>query len=558
MNYLEQFQKWSNYLQDDKTFHQELSQLSDDEKKDRFYCDLEFGTGGLRGILGLGTNRMNVFTVRKSTQGLANYLLKQNADKLSVAISFDSRINSDVFAKETAKVLAANGIKAWIYPRLQPTPALSYAVRDLGCTAGVCITASHNSSEYNGYKVYGADGCQITLLVADQIFREIQAIDLFDDVKILDETIAREKKMICDIPESTLDSYVSAVEKLSLQSPTKEMPDICVAYTPLNGTGLECVKRVAADMGIRDFHIVEEQMYPDGNFPTCPYPNPEFEETLQLGIKLCQQVKADLLIGTDPDCDRVGVAVPEGNEYRMLTGNEVGILLFDYICKIRKQNATMPEKPVAITTIVSSDLADSIAQKYGVELWRTLTGFKFIGEQIGALEKRGESSRFIFGFEESCGYLSGTHVRDKDGVNGVLLICEMLSHYKNKGKSLWQAMQNIYHEHGFLKSDLVSISFSGAEGNKQRMQVMNRLRLNDTQFFAGYPVSHCIDYLEGVNGLPKADVMVIVLKGGCKVIVRPSGTEPKIKIYLSAKGKTQNEASERLNKLKIAVGESMG
>ena len=506
-----------------------LQQQTADETEDSFYRDLAFGTGGLRGILGLGTNRMNIFTVRKATQGLANYL-KQIDLPHRVAIAYDSRINSELFAKEAACVLAANNIHAYIYPRLQPTPALSWAVRDLQCCAGVCITASHNPAIYNGYKVYGADGCQITLEAAQAILEHIEKLDIFSDVITCKFEDALNLGLIQYISEDTLDRYIAAVKDLSVTN-CIDVP-LSVVYTPLNGAGLECVTRILSEIHVDNIHVVAEQEQPDGHFPTCPYPNPEIPEALSLSLRDCEKYQPDLLLATDPDCDRVGIAVQTNTGYALLTGNEVGLLLMDYICKARTEQGTMPVNPVAVTTIVSSTMATPIAQKYGVELRRTLTGFKFIGEQIGFLEKEHEQQRYLFGFEESCGYLSGTHVRDKDGVNAAMLICQMARWYKKQGISLFQAMQALYNEFGYHYNALHSIEFKGAAGMEKMGKIMQGLRSNPPDIIADLKVISTLDYESASSGLPRADALELNLENNCKLMIRPSGTESKLKVYI--------------------------
>ena len=520
----------------------ELEAITDPkELEDRFYRDLEFGTGGLRGVLGMGTNRMNIYTVRKATQGLANYLAAAGLER-SVAIGYDSRINSDLFARETARVLAANGIKAWLYPRLEPTPALSFAVRDLGCGAGVCVTASHNPAKYNGYKVYGADGCQITLEAARAVLGHIEALDEFADVKLAGFEEALADGRIEFIGEDTLDRFVAAVRAQQVDRQAGSAP-LRVVYTPLNGAGLECVKRILGEIGVTDVTVVPEQEKPDGNFPTCPYPNPEIQEAMERGLALCESVRPDLLLGTDPDCDRCGIAVPHEGGYRLMTGNEVGVLLLDYICRVRTAQGTMPAAPVAVSTIVSTPMADPICQKYGVELRRTLTGFKFIGEQIGLLEKEGHAERFIFGFEESYGYLSGPHVRDKDAVNAAMLICEMARWYRGRGQTLYQAMEALYREHGFWRSELHSTAFEGADGMRRMNAIMAALREKTPAALAGMAVERVVDYADSAaTGLPASNVLRLELEGGASLMIRPSGTEPKIKLYLSAVGASRAEA----------------
>ena len=526
------FALWKEKAVDDPDLLSELSGLNDEKEIfERFYRDLEFGTGGLRGVIGAGTNRMNIYVIRRATQGLCNYLKGTDLPQ-SVAIGYDSRIKSDLFAMEAARVIAANGLTAYIYPRLEPTPALSWAVRYLGCGAGICVTASHNPAKYNGYKVYGSDGCQITLDVAAAVLKEINALDMFDAVNLVTEEEGRAAGKIVTIGEDCLQSFLDAVQQRSLSG--GEKLDLKVVYTPLNGAGLECVKKILTRIGITDVTVVPEQEHPDGHFPTCPYPNPEIREAMEKGLALCRKVKPDLLLGTDPDCDRMGVAVPEGDDYRLITGNEMGVLLLDYICRKRLENGKMPEKPVAVTTIVSTDMANAVAADYGVELRRVLTGFKFIGEQIALLEAAGEIDRYIFGFEESYGYLSGGHVRDKDAVNASMLCCEMTAWYKAKGQTLAQAMDALYEKYGYYRNDLASFTFEGAEGMQKMASIMENLRANPPKTLDGKAVVKVVDYQTGVNGLPKSNVLEFQTDA-TKVLVRPSGTEPKVKVYLSAR-----------------------
>ena len=541
MDAMSRFTLWKKKAPDDPDLTAELSGLTDDKEIfDRFYRDLEFGTGGLRGVIGAGTNRMNIYVIRRATQGLCNYLKGTDLPQ-SIAIGYDSRIKSDLFAMEAARVIAANGITAYIYPRLEPTPALSWAVRYLGCGAGICVTASHNPAKYNGYKVYGADGCQITLDVAAAVLKEINALDMFADVKITTEEEGRAAGKIVTIGEDCLEAFLDAVRQRSLSN--GEKLDLKVVYTPLNGAGLECVRKILTRIGISDVTVVPEQEKPDGNFPTCPYPNPEIREAMEAGLALCRKVKPDLLLGTDPDCDRMGVAVPEGDDYRLITGNEMGVLLLDYICRKRLENGTMPQKPVAVTTIVSTDMADAVAADYGVELRRVLTGFKFIGEQIAMLEADGQIDRYIFGFEESYGYLSGGHVRDKDAVNASMLCCEMTAWYKAKGMTLAQAMDALYEKYGFYRNDLASFTFEGAEGMQKMAAIMEGLRKHPPKALDGKEVTRAVDYQAGVNGLPKSNVLEF--QTGCaKVLVRPSGTEPKVKVYLSARADHMDAAQQ--------------
>ena len=541
MDTMSRFTLWKKKALDDPDLTAELSGLTDDKEIfDRFYRDLEFGTGGLRGVIGAGTNRMNIYVIRRATQGLCNYLKGTDLPQ-SIAIGYDSRIKSDLFAMEAARVIAANGITAYIYPRLEPTPALSWAVRYLGCGAGICVTASHNPAKYNGYKVYGADGCQITLDVAAAVLKEINALDMFADVNIITEEEGRAAGKIVTIGEDCLEAFLDAVQQRSLSN--GEKLDLKVVYTPLNGAGLECVRKILTRIGISDVTVVPEQEHPDGHFPTCPYPNPEIREAMEAGLALCRKVKPDLLLGTDPDCDRMGVAVPEGDDYRLITGNEMGVLLLDYICRRRLENGTMPQNPVAVTTIVSTDMADAVAADYGVELRRVLTGFKFIGEQIAMLEADGQIDRYIFGFEESYGYLSGGHVRDKDAVNASMLCCEMTAWYKAKGMTLAQAMDALYEKYGFYRNDLASFTFEGAEGMQKMAAIMEDLRKHPPKALDGKEVTRAVDYQAGVNGLPKSSVLEF--QTDCaKVLVRPSGTEPKVKVYLSARADHMDAAQQ--------------
>ena len=473
----ELYDRWLAQPELDTAVAEELHGIAGDDAAitDRFYRDLEFGTGGLRGVLGAGTNRMNLYTVRKATQGLADYLNATDLPK-KIAIAHDSRNNGELFTREAARVLAANGITACVYPRLEPTPALSWAVRYLGCGAGVCITASHNPAKYNGYKVYGADGCQITLEVADKILAAIEKVDCFDGVKLVDYEAGVQAGRIVSIDDKCLDDFVQAVYDQRVGDGTG-IEQLKLVYTPLNGTGLECVKKLLAKLGVTHVTVVPEQETPDGNFPTCPYPNPEIREAMQKGLELCDKVHPDLLLGTDPDCDRCGTAVPDGKGgYRLITGNEMGIILLDYICRTRLAQGTMPADPVAVTTIVSTDMAAPVAKKYGVELRRTLTGFKFIGEQIGKLEAEGHVERYIFGFEESYGYLSGGHVRDKDAVNATLLVCEAAAWYAQQGMTLLDAIEALYKEFGYYRNALCSFAFEGETGMYTMQNLMKTLR----------------------------------------------------------------------------------
>ncbi|MCI9273596.1 MAG: phospho-sugar mutase [Clostridiales bacterium] len=560
------YQRWCSLATEDADLVQELKEVANDPEgiRDRFYQELEFGTGGLRGVIGAGTNRLNIYTIRRATQGLANYLLK-NSDNLTAAIAYDSRIKSDVFAKEAASVLAANGITANLYPELMPTPSLSFAVRELHCAAGICVTASHNPAKYNGYKVYGADGCQITLEMADKILAAINQVDAFDDVKIMPFEEALADGKIRFITDEVVDKFLTCVQEQSINPGMTG--NLKVVYTPLNGSGRRCVTSILSRIGIQDVTVVPEQEMPDGNFPTCPFPNPEIREALQKGLDLCETVHPDLLLATDPDCDRVGIAVNQNGQYQLLTGNEVGVLLLDYIAKCRIQNGAMPKDPVAVKTIVTTDMANKVAAKYSIELREVLTGFKFIGEQIGLLEQQGRRDRYIFGFEESYGYLSGGYVRDKDAVVASMLICEMALYYKNQGKTLVDALNALYQEFGFYKNQLTDCAFEGADGMKNMKRIMQSLRDNAPKAIGPYTVCGYTDYQASIRvdgdktqpvNLPKSNVLEYRLDNGGKMIIRPSGTEPKIKIYLSAKGESMADAQAITDTLKQSAKQLLG
>lgn len=548
MTYENQLRLWLDRAGEDPDLTAELQSIRNDEKavSDRFYRHLAFGTGGLRGVLGAGTNRMNLYTVRRATQGLADYLNATDLPK-SVAIAHDSRVKGDLFAREAARVLAANGIIAHLYPRLEPTPALSWAVRYLRCGAGICVTASHNPAQYNGYKVYGADGCQITPEAAEKVLAAMEKTDCFDGVKLADYDAAAAEGKIKIIPDECLDAFVDAVLDLR---PGNDVSKLKLVYTPLNGSGLECVKKLLAKMGVTELTVVPSQEAPDGHFPTCPYPNPEIREAMEEGLRLCDEVKPDLLIGTDPDCDRMGAAVPDGRRgYRLITGNEMGVLLLDYLCRTRVARGTMPKDPVAVTTIVSTDMAAPVAESYGVELRRTLTGFKYIGEQIGLLEAEGHPERYLFGFEESYGYLSGAHVRDKDAVNAVMLACECAAWYAGQGMTLLDAMNALYEKFGFYRNGLLSRAFEGQDGMAAMDALMKSLRTAPPAEIAGWKVNGMTDYLGSDTGLIPSDVLEFRLEDAGKVIVRPSGTEPKLKLYLSVRGSGEEDAAARLERL---------
>lgn len=510
----------------------------EDAITDAFFQELAFGTAGLRGTLGAGTNRMNIYTVGRATQGFADYLVR-NFENPTVAIARDSRNKGELFVKTTAAILAANGVTSYVYPKISPVPTLSWATRYLKCSGGICMTASHNPAAYNGYKAYGPDGCQITSEAADAISAAMNACDPFHDVKTMDFDAAVEQGLVKWIGDEVLDAYYDAVAAKSVNNLTPEQianAPLKLVYTPLNGTGLIPVTKVLNKVGVTDITIVPEQKDPDGDFPTCPYPNPEIREAMQKGIDLCREVKPDLLLATDPDADRVGVACADGDDYTLLTGNEMGVLLLDYICKMRAERGEDLSNKVAVTTIVSSAMVDALAEEYGFELRRCLTGFKYIGDIITGLSDAGEADRFIFGFEESYGYLSGDHVRDKDAVNASMLICQMAQYYKLQGKNLVQAMRALYEKYGYYHNKTVSLSYPGADGAAKMAGIMKALRAEAPSEIAGAKVEAVVDYATCVNGLPAADVIEFDLEGGNKAIVRPSGTEPKIKLYIFAKG----------------------
>ena len=527
----------------------------EDAITDAFFQDLEFGTAGLRGTIGAGTNRMNIYTVGRATQGFADYLVK-NFENPTVAIARDSRNKGELFVKTTAAILAANGVTTYVYPMISPVPTLSWATRYLKCSGGICMTASHNPAPYNGYKAYGPDGCQITSEAAAAISAAMNATDPFHDVKTMDFDAAVEQGLVKWIDDEVLDAYYDAVVDKSVCCLTDEeraAAPLKLVYTPLNGTGLIPVTSVLNKVGITDITIVPEQKDPDGDFPTCPYPNPEIREAMRKGIDLCEEVKPDLLLATDPDADRVGVACADGDGYTLLSGNEMGVLLLDYICKMRAAKGEDLANKVAVTTIVSSAMVDALAQDYGFELRRCLTGFKYIGDIITGLSDAGEVDRFIFGFEESYGYLSGDHVRDKDAVNASMLICQMAQYYKVKeGKNLVEAMRALYEKYGYYHNKTVSLSYPGAEGASKMAGIMAGLRAEAPAQIAGFAVEAVVDYQTGVNGLPTANVIEFDLEGGNKAIVRPSGTEPKIKVYVFATGTDAADADAKIAKIEEA------
>ncbi|MBQ8653484.1 MAG: phospho-sugar mutase [Clostridia bacterium] len=557
MTVQEKYALWLEKAVADPDVAAELKAISGDDAKieDAFYRDLAFGTGGLRGVIGAGTNRMNVYTVAKASQGLADYVVKHfPEEERSIAVSYDSRIKSDLFARVASDVFVANGIKVHLYPQLMPTPCLSFAVRHLHCAAGIMVTASHNPSKYNGYKVYGADGCQITTEAAEIILNEIQKLDLFNDVKrcSFDEALASGK--ISMIGEDVYSAFVEAVKGQSmLDDKTPVNKDVAIVYSPLNGTGLKPVLRTLKETGYTNITVVKEQELPDGNFPTCPYPNPEIQEAMALGMDYAKRCNADLLLATDPDCDRVGIAVKDKNgEYVLLTGNETGMLLLDYICARRTAMGRMPEDPMMVKTIVTIDMAERIAAHYGVRTVNVLTGFKFIGEQIGMLEKKGAEDSYIFGFEESYGYLSGSYVRDKDAVDGAFLICEMFAYYATQGVSLLDKLAELYAVYGYTLNTLHSYEFEGSSGFEKMQGIMRSFR-EGVEEFGGLKVEKCLDYDLGLDGLPKSDVLKYLLEDNCSVVVRPSGTEPKLKAYISVCAPSLEEARKVEEKITASL-----
>jgi len=554
--YLDDYKRWSEAKLEDAALTAELEAIAgnEDEIKERFAVALKFGTAGLRGVLGAGSNRMNIYVIRQATQGLANWVKTQGGNQL-VAVSYDSRINSDVFAKETAKVLAANGIKVRIYDALMPVPALSFATRFYGANAGVMVTASHNPAKYNGYKAYGPDGCQMTDEAADTVYAEIQKTDILEGAKVMDFEEGIKAGLIEYVGDDCKEALYEAIEKCSVRPGLCKTAGLKLVYSPLNGSGLVPVMRILEDLGIDDVTIVPEQKYPDGNFPTCPYPNPEIFEALRLGLELAEKEGADLMLATDPDADRVGIAMkcPDGT-YELVSGNEMGALLLDYICAGRIEQGTMPEKAVAVKSVVSTPLADAIAEHYGVEMRNVLTGFKWIGDQIAQLEAAGEVERFIFGFEESYGYLAGPYVRDKDAVVGSMLICEMAAYYRSIGSSIKQRLEELYAQYGRYLNKVDSYEFPGLSGMDKMAGIMEELRKNPPTAFGEYKVVKALDYKKSEEtGLPPANVLIYTLEGGATVIVRPSGTEPKIKTYFTTLGKDLAEAQAQKDALAEAL-----
>ena len=554
--YQEEYARWCAANLDDPDLAPELASIAGDEEaiKERFAVALKFGTAGLRGVIGAGTNRMNVYVVRQATQGLANWVKTQGGSQ-TVAISYDSRIKSDVFAKAAAEVLAANGVKVRIYKALMPVPALSFATRYYKCNAGIMVTASHNPAKYNGYKAYGPDGCQMTDEAADVVYAEIQKTDVLTGAKTMTFEEGMAAGLIQYVEDDCCEALYQAIESRSVRPGLCATAGLKLVYSPLNGSGLVPVTRILKDLGITDVTIVPEQKDPDGNFPTCPYPNPEIFEALRLGLELAEKSGADLMLATDPDADRVGIAVRcKDGSYELLSGNEVGVLLLDYICAGRIEKGTMPKNPVMVKSIVSTPLADKVAAHYGVECRNVLTGFKWIGDQIAKLEAAGEVERFIFGFEESYGYLAGSYVRDKDAIIGSMLICEMAAYYRSIGSSIKEELERIYREYGRYLNKVDSFEFEGLSGMDKMAKIMADLRADHLTEIAGYKVEKVTDYKKPEEtGLPAANVLIYALEGGASVIVRPSGTEPKIKAYYTTLGKDLAEAQAQKDALSAAI-----
>ena len=554
--YMDDYKRWLSANLEDENLTAELAFIEgkEDEIKDRFAVALKFGTAGLRGVLGAGTNRMNIYVVRQATQGLANWVKQQGGNQL-VAISYDSRINSDVFAREAACVLAANGIHVRIYDALMPVPALSFATRYYEANAGIMITASHNPAKYNGYKAYGPDGCQMTDEAADIVYAEIQKTDVLEGAQLISFEDGVQQGLIQFVGDDCKEALYDAIKACQVRPGLCKTAGLKLVYSPLNGSGLVPVMRILKDIGIDDITIVPEQKDPDGNFPTCPYPNPEIFEALRLGLELAKKSGADLMLATDPDADRVGIAMkcPDGS-YELVSGNEVGVLLLDYICQGRMEKGTMPKNAVAVKSLVSTPLADAVAANYGVEMRNVLTGFKWIGDQIARLESAGEVERFILGFEESYGYLAGPYVRDKDAIVASMLICEMAAYYRSIGSSVKERLEVIYAKYGRYLNKVDSFEFPGLSGMDKMAAIMAGLRETPLSEIGGYKVTKVIDYKKTEEtGLPSANVLVYTLEGGATVIVRPSGTEPKVKAYYTTLGKDLAEAEAQKNVLAEAL-----
>lgn len=556
------YKNWLDKATDDEDLIEELKVIDnqEDEIYERFYTNLKFGTAGLRGILGAGTNRMNVYTVRQATQGLANFLNKTYKNP-AVAIAYDSRIKAALFADECAKVLTGNDIKVYLTKELQPTPVLSFAVRNLKCQSGIMITASHNPAKYNGYKCYGSDGCQMPDAAADAVYEEIKHVDYFNDIKLCELKVAQKQGLLEYIGDDLYDRYIEKVKEQSIRPGITKGANLKVVYTPLNGAGNKLVRRILNEIGVYDIVTVREQEFPDGNFTTCPYPNPEIHEALQLAMNLADEVNPDLVLATDPDSDRVGIAVKNNGKYVLISGNEDGVMMFNYICNGKIENGTMPQNPVAVKTIVTTEMVSKIADEFSVDLRNVLTGFKWIGDQIHKLEDVGEENRYIFGFEESYGYLAGSYVRDKDAVVASMLICEMAAYYKKtQGKNLVEVLNDLYDKYGYYKNKTLSFEFEGASGMEKMKSILENLRKNPLSDIAGIKVVKIEDYKlslahdvatgnETEINLPKSNVLKYTLQNGAGVVVRPSGTEPKVKVYMTSIGDSLEQANKLINEL---------
>ncbi len=558
------YKVWREKAVLDPDLQEELASVEgkDDEILDRFYKNLEFGTGGLRGVIGAGTNRMNVYTVGQATQGLADYL-NETFEEPSVAIAYDSRIKSDVFAESAAGVLAANGIKVYIFPELMPTPMLSFAVRRLGCSSGIVLTASHNPSKYNGFKCYDPRGFQITDEAAAKTYEYMKSVDMFDGVKRMSFEDALAEDMVDYIEDWLKDEFIDSVMACSVNTDAVKKSGIKVLYTPLNGTGNKPVRRVLKKLGVSELQVVKAQEKPDGNFPTCPYPNPEIRQVFEEGLKMTEDFPADIMIATDPDCDRVGIAVRDNGEYKLMTGNEVGAMLCEYLLTQLKAKGKLPENPMVVKTIVTTPLISAICKEYGADMADLLTGFKYIGELVTELEEKGEADRYVLGLEESYGYLTGIHARDKDGVNAAMIICEMAAYYKTQGITLWQFMNSIYDKYGYFFNQLDNYAFEGAAGMQKMADMMDELRNNPPKELNGSAINWVGDYKAGITtdgetGLPKSNVLSYRMESGDTFIVRPSGTEPKIKIYITAKATSREEAEEKLSVLSECIRNLLG
>ncbi|MBQ2751261.1 MAG: phospho-sugar mutase [Oscillospiraceae bacterium] len=568
MNVNESYARWADAELEDTDLSAEIAAIngSENEIYERFYTDLVFGTGGLRGILGAGTNRMNIYVVRRATQGICDWLKAGNR-KLSAAVSYDSRIKSDLFAKETAAVFAANGIKVYLYKSLAPTPLLSWAIRYYGCGTGVMITASHNPSEYNGYKAYDENGCQLTDGDSADILARVNSLDIFSGAAKTDFDKAVADGMIEYVSEEALEQYYKSILDCRCDKEALKESNLKIAFTPLNGTGNTFVRRILDEIGAKNVYLTECQLEPDGNFPTCPYPNPEMPKALEEGIKTAKENGCDLLIATDPDADRLGVASKNGDDYVLLTGNEVGALMAEYIAEYRTRTGTMPKDPVMVKTVVTTKLADAVAKNYNVEVRDVLTGFKYIGDQIFRLEKQGCENRFIFGFEQSCGYLAGSYIREKDAVASAMLIAEMAANYKRQGKTLYDAVQDLYNKYGYYYTGEDNFTFAGADGMKKMASIMDGLFAAPPAEFNGEKVVCRCDYRAGIRtegevnekiDLPSSDVLSLQLESGNYVIVRPSGTEPKLKVYYMVIGENLEDALEMTAKLKEEARKLLG